>query len=573
MKWAALACAVLAVLLIGSGARADSCEVKLDNGSVAVWQGQCRDGMPYGKGELTYDGRTYKGVAEDGQSGGVRFNVDADGRPDARLLGGRRPDGNAPQGQAAGQGSQGGSQSGSQGGSGGSGLAGGNTRKPADGAEAGPQPSATARGKYRFREYNAVGGSADAQDKGEPAGDGKAGAPPASAARRSEPPAPVEAVPERPARAYSSAAPCKLEVFGKLHDWSGPCTGDGKAYGQGRATRPDGSTYTGSAQNGKRHGFGTMTTPDGGWFQGGFLNGLAHGWGTFRHSDGNYYKARFEKGEQVGEKTPVEFATLGDGEADDADRGAGGAAESDPWKDTARGTQDDVWGPDTATAGSGADSGGADRSGGDVPSYVNVLGKLIGVLVPGAAADDEYVAAVGELDRREAARRAAARRAAEREAAAVNGRNADKRPQRRAARRDEPEPRRAAASNRNLETDRARRAHRDRQRRSAERRRKSQALLQRNLKLARLQRQLNRDLSSCNLRAADALRASMDTCSQSYICAYGPLGAACRRLNRNRGVRCRNKARRDVASFRSQCKARARSAYRRNVGHLMTQRY
>ena len=185
----------------------------------------------------------------------------------------------------------------------------------------------------------------------------------------------------------------------------GPCTGDGKAYGEGSATGPDGSTYTGSAQNGKRHGFGTVTTPDGGWFQGGFRDGLPHGEGMIRHTDGKYYKVRFEYGKQVGEKVPVEYASIGAIEPDKAVKAGSGDEESEGWEDTARESQHDDWGPDTATAGSDRDGSGE----GD-PSYVAALGRLIGVLVPGAAADDEYVDAVGELERRDnrTERRAAA---------------------------------------------------------------------------------------------------------------------------------------------------------------------
>ena len=393
MKWAVIPCAVLAVLLVGSGARADSCEVNFNDGSVGVWQGTCRNGMPYGEGGLTHNGRIYDGVAEQIKKDAVRFRLDDDGRDASELLGSRRPDGNEAQKQATGQGSQPGS--------GGDALAGGNRGKPAEDAESGtPQPSA-AREKYKFREYNAVGGdNADIPDKSDPAENEPAEneddwAPPESASRNPEPPAPGDAVTQRPARADPSAAPCKLEAAGTLHDWSGPCTGDGKAYGEGSATGPDGSTYTGSAQDGKRHGFGTVTTPDGGWFQGGFRDGLPHGEGMIRHTDGKYYKVRFEYGKQVGEKVPVEYASIGAIESDKAVKAGSGDEESEGWEDTARESQHDDWGSDTATAGSDPDGGGE----GD-PSYTAALGKLVGVLVPGAAADDEYVAAIGTLERR-----------------------------------------------------------------------------------------------------------------------------------------------------------------------------
>ena len=129
MKWAVIPCAVLAVLLVGSGARADSCEVNFNDGSVGVWQGTCRNGMPYGEGGLTHNGRIYDGVAEQIKKDAVRFRLDDDGRDASELLGSRRPDGNEAQKQATGQGSQPGS--------GGDALAGGNRGKPAEDAESG----------------------------------------------------------------------------------------------------------------------------------------------------------------------------------------------------------------------------------------------------------------------------------------------------------------------------------------------------------------------------------------------------------------------------------------------------
>ncbi len=607
MKRAAVPLAMLAVLFFGSGARADTCEVKLADGSAAVWQGPCREGTPYGKGEVTHNGKTYKAVIEDVDGDRMRFILEDDGRPAARRVDGQRRNRAEPPGQAKGRKSQDGFRSFE-----GSASAGGRNRGESAGEAEGGAPAASgdaagrdARGKYKFRNYTATGGGADGPDPGKPAGDGEtgdwdaggrdagdgdAGAPPASTAARTPAPpdeavtgapastaprapapdraAPDSAVERAPAHTQPAAVPCKLEVEGTLYNWSGPCDG-GKAYGAGSGTAPDGTTYEGPAANGKAHGFGTVNAPDGGYYQGGFRNGLRHGAATIRVADGSTYNTRYDNGVEVGKRTPVEYAAPGDSEQDHEDGGASNApeAETDPWSDISSNTPDDPWGPDTATAGSGADSNGAYGSDEDVPSYVAVLGKLVGVLVPGAAAEDEYVAAIGTLERREAARRAAERReAAEREAAA-GGRNVDERPQRRAAPRDAPERRRAAAPNRNWEADRARRALRDRQRRAAERRRKSQALLQRNLKIARLQRQLNRELSSCGSEAAELLRIALDSCTNDTCVAN------CRRQVSNQRAQCRNRARRGTAIHLSRCKARARSAYRRQVGHLMTQRY
>ena len=574
MKRAVVPCAVLALLLFDSGVRADSCDVKLTDGSVAVWQGPCREGTPYGKGEVTHNGKTYKAVVEDRQDGLVQFSLDDDGRPAAPRVGGRHRDGNEPQRQAAGQDPRDSSA--------GSALAGGREEnRPAEDTGAGAPPaSAGARENFGFREYNAIGGDAESRDRGEPVEDEDTEAPPASTAARSpEPPAPGDAVTEQPAEAETAAAPCKLEVAGELLDWSGSCDGDGRASGDGNATAPDGTTYEGSAQNGQRHGFGTATTPAGNYYQGWFRNGVKHGKGVIRAADGEYYRTQFENGVEVGKRTPVEYATLGDNEQNHGEGRASRAAEAetDRWSDTGGGAQDDPWGPDTATAGSGAEGSGVHGSGGDVPSYVAVLGKIIGVLVPGAAAEDEYIAAVGTLERREAARREAVRReaerreaarhATEREAAAVSGRKADERPQRRAARRDAPERRRAAASNRNLEADRARQALRDRQRRSAEQRRKSQALLQRNLKIARLQRQMNEGISYCNATAQRSLNARLAHCGRRLLWCPGKV------CDRSKLVRCQNAARSSISRERSQCEAAVRSAYRRSIAALLAQRY
>ncbi len=603
MKRAAVPLAVLAVLLLGGGARADTCDVTLKDGSVAVWKGPCREGTPYGKGEVTHNGKTSKAVVEDVGGDQLRFVLDEDGRgTDARLSGQRRNRAEPP-GPAKGRNSQDGFRSFED-----SASASGRNRGESAGAAEGGAPAASgdtakkgaggkeARGKYRFRNYSPTGGGADGPDRGKPSGDGDAGdwdagdgdakAPPASTAARtpaasapdstapdsavSDGAVPDDAVKGAPAHAGPAAVPCKLEVEGTLYDWSGSCDSGGRAFGDGSATAPDGTTYSGSAANGKAHGFGTVNAPGGGYYNGGFRNGLRHGPATIGTVGGKMYNTRYDNGVEVGERTPMEYAAPGDSEPGRADGGASGApeAESDPWSDTSGKTQDDPWAPDPESADSGADGNGAYGSSGDVPSYVAVLGKLVGVLVPGAAAEDEYVAAIGTLERREAARREAERReAAEREAAAAGGRNADERPQRRAAPRDAPERRRAAAPNRSMESDRARQTLRERQRRAAERRRKSQALLQRNLKIARLQRQLNRELSSCNSHAAELLRIGLDSCTNDTCVAN------CRRQVSNQRAQCRNRARRGTAIHLSRCKARARSAYRRQVGQLMTQRY
>ena len=574
MKWAVVPCAILAVLLFNSGARADSCEVKLENKSVGVWQGQCRDGMPYGEGKLTYGGKTYEGVAEEEQNGSVRFRLDDDGREAGDRPSGQRRDGNEPQRQATGQSSQPGS--------GGSALAGGDRDKPAEDAEAGtPPPSDAARETDEFREDNAAGGdNADSRDREEPAEDEDAWAPPASTATRSpEPPAPVGAVTERPSGGgNTAAAPCKLDVKGKLHDWSGACSSDGKAYGQGSATAPDGTTYTGSAENGKRHGYGTVTTPDGGWFQGDYRDGVAHGDGTFRGPDGNYYRARFENGEQVGERVPVEYASLGEGEPENAGNAGGGAADSERWNDSTGSVEDEGWDPGAATDGSDPSPAG-DGSGAGDPAYVAALEKLEGRGNTGSAAsDDEYVAAIGQLERREAARRMAAQRAVERDAERLRDRIAREQSRKRAARfaaerqrrratLDRKAERAAARLNREMEAERASQARREARRRSEDRRRRSKALLDRNLKIARLRRTLNREISNCNSRAQSVLNRELASCRTMWVTCQG---ASCAQ---NARIRCANQARSGVPRLRRQCEARVRSAYRRSAAALLAQKY
>ena len=128
-KWAVVPCAVLTVLLIGSGACAESCELKLENGFVGVWRGQCKEGMPYGKGELTYNGKTLKGFAEDGKNGLIRFSLDKDGRNAGERIVDLRRDRSEPHRQATGRSSEGSDSAGNR-----------DRGKPAEDAEAGAPP-------------------------------------------------------------------------------------------------------------------------------------------------------------------------------------------------------------------------------------------------------------------------------------------------------------------------------------------------------------------------------------------------------------------------------------------------
>ena len=541
MRWAVVPCAVLAVLLIVSGARAEFCELKLENGFVGVWRGPCKEGTPYGKGELTYDGKTYKGVAEDGKNGLMRFSLDKDGRNAGERLGGVRRD----------------------------------RGKPAEDAEAGAPPaSAATREKYGFRNYSAGGDNAGGRDRGEPAEAGDAGTSPASAPTRSpETPAPGGAVAGKPVGVDPAAAPCKLEVGGERYDWSGECR-DGKARGAGSATTPDGKTYTGSAKDGQRDGFGTVATPDGGYFQGEFRNGVAHGEATFRF-DGEYYRARFENGERVGEKTPVDWAAAGGADPDEAERESAGRGnpQSDVWDDDMAVPNNDPWGSDGTGAQAGA---GAERAD---PEYAGAVNELEG---GGAsrlgAPDDEYVGAIGTLERRNAERRRGAQRErkAARGASKIRERTDAEQAQERGAQRDAARQRRQAALDRaargTAALNRDRREERARQART-ERQRKLKAHWERNLKMAGLQQTLNAAVSRCGSDIARDMR-ELARCNRPFLvwCASKADGRTrdCPDEESRARDGCRRAVRRDARSRHSRCEAQARSSYRNSMRALLS---
>ncbi|MCY4384585.1 MAG: hypothetical protein OXE44_15720 [Nitrospinae bacterium] len=80
------------------------------------------------------------------------------------------------------------------------------------------------------------------------------------------------------------AEECYLELRGGIGAWKGPCK-DGKAYGTGVATFPNG-TYAGSAQDGRAHGRGKWRLEDGLYLEGEFRHGDVHGRHVGKDSEG-----------------------------------------------------------------------------------------------------------------------------------------------------------------------------------------------------------------------------------------------------------------------------------------------
>ena len=133
------------------------------------------------------------------------------------------------------------------------------------------------------------------------------------------------------AREEPVARKCYLENGRESLDWSGPCDKDGKAYGNGKATAPDGMTYTGSAKGGMPDGRGSIRSADGQLlYQGGYKNGFPHGRGTFLDEDGRYYVSDFDNGDPVGEFTPVDGAASDESRPETVSDTHDGAGEAAP---------------------------------------------------------------------------------------------------------------------------------------------------------------------------------------------------------------------------------------------------
>ena len=253
------------------------------------------------------------------------------------------------------------------------------------------------------------------------------------------------------------AGTCSLElesgVFGK---WQGPCKDD-KAYGEGEAAAPGGSTYAGSALNGKRHGFGTANDADGGYYRGEFRDGVPHGAGTVRGADGRHYRVEYRHGERQGEGIPVAGVAADDPWADDAEAGVRKAASGkDPWVPD-RADEADPWAPEPGKPGSAAAPSRRaampavdDREEGDgaYRTALAALGGRTGAARP-RARNDDYTGKLAALEKLEADRRAAEiTREAERRAAEERRRREEGQARERIARQREEERRRAREASR-----------------------------------------------------------------------------------------------------------------------------
>ena len=392
MRHVVMASVGAAVLGVGihAGAAAETCMLELEQGVVAPWQGSCWDGKAYGEGVAHFPNGTYRGSAEDGrahghgrltlQDGGSYVGewslgnqhgqgrlVDAEGDSyEGEIVDGK------PQGHGTGWSPEGGAHTG------------------------------------RWDDGNPVGWSGT--DPADPWDDGSQG----EGDTWGDAPAPVTAV-----------AGCRLDVGGEVLDWSGSCR-DGKAFGEGQATAPDGSTYVGFALNGRPHGFGTVNAA-GDYYQGEYRNGVPHGKGIVR-ADGKYYRAEFRDGYQHSDRIPMEGVAAADPWADYADEGVAGvqgtAGTSDPWANEGglavddpsapENTGEDPWVSDDATPVPG--SSGYDPLDERVPSepvtddfdYAAALEALDGAdgIVRSALPEDDYTAKLTDLERLEAERRA-----------------------------------------------------------------------------------------------------------------------------------------------------------------------
>ena len=247
MKKAILLCALIVFFLMGNTARAETCFVEL-NGGFGEWKGPCKDGKAYGTGVAYFPNLTYEGPASGGR---------AHGRAELRFNNGGHARGDFNHGAAHGQ----------------------FVGEDAEGDRI--------VGEFRLgddgKRYLAYLGNDRQVDQTSPAQ--------GAASAREEP----------------VARKCYLENGRESLDWSGTCDKDGKAYGNGKATAPDGMTYTGSAKDGMPDGRGSIRSADGQLlYQGGYKNGFPHGRGTFLDEDGRYYVSDFDNGEPVGDITPVD---------------------------------------------------------------------------------------------------------------------------------------------------------------------------------------------------------------------------------------------------------------------------
>lgn len=78
----------------------------------------------------------------------------------------------------------------------------------------------------------------------------------------------------------------------------------GAREGEGKATYPNGDTYTGEYVGGKREGQGTYVYAEKGWrYTGGFRAGLRHGLGEMQYGKGVRYHGHWAGGKRSGQGT------------------------------------------------------------------------------------------------------------------------------------------------------------------------------------------------------------------------------------------------------------------------------
>ena len=312
-----------------------------------------------------------------------------------------------------------------------------------------------------------------------------------------------------------------------------------------------------------------MTTSGGGYYQGDYRNGLQHGTGVFRGPDGKLYRATFADGAQEGDAVPMEGAAAVDPwadytEAEPVPQAGGATGEGDdPWAQT-EAEDPDPWGRNTAadesqTAGSSAPGAHPEYDVGDDFDYDEALKALDGEDgIVRSAIPTEYEDALQHLDRKQRLEeeRRATELAREMDEFAREAREeieAETARERRAEAQREREQRDAEL------TELAMRLEQERQdeewkRQAEERERQSKALLERNLQIAALQRNLDLSLANCDH-------------------ATPPSGSLKWNPNRDTSPEAQAAARQAwqerTRQFQSECRDRVRAEYQGAIATLM----
>ena len=525
-------------LWAGTGANADSgadpetggCTLEVADGFTDAWMGDCEHGKAHGEGVAILPNGTYSGSAADGR---------ADGKGRLTYSGGSWYEGDWVRGTRHGRGSMVDAD--------GDRYAG----EFADGLPHGQGSGSTPGGGYHVGEWR----------HGEPVLE-PAAADVAAAAEKDAETGATDTADSASDATAGAERDCKLLMAGQALDWSGACR-DGQAHGEGTTRAADGSaTYAGHAKGGRPHGFGTVTTAGGGYYQGGFRHGVHHGEATIRGPDGKLYRATFVDGEQSGDAVPVEGVAATDPWAEQADSAAAPSPDGtagpgdDPWAPSER-EDPDPWGQDStaarpATAGAGVPGGHAGEDGADDFDYTEALQALDGKDgIVRSAIPTEYEAALEDLDRQErleAERRKTeiAREADDYARQVRENIAAETARERRAEAQRERERRDAELTERVMRLEQERQAE--------ERERRSQALLERNLQIAALQRTLDFNLVACD-----------SATPPSRGLRWNP--------NRDTSAAAQAAARQawqaEVNRFRGACRTRARAEYQTAIGTLM----